>query len=93
MKRLFCISILSFLIVATAFGQLKSHNLNMNIFNETPILFNPTDYPDGVTEKDGFLYWGNGRIALKKIHVPPFKRNTKVEIQVTLISNGDPWDK
>jgi len=38
----------------------------VELFQGTPVLFNPSDYPNGVVEKDGVTYLGNGRIALKK---------------------------
>lgn len=93
MNRLFCISLLSLLSFIPIFGQKKVQRIKINVFNETPILFNPSDYPDGASEKNGTLYLGNGRIALKKIQIPRFKRNTKANIKITLVSNGDPWDK
>ena len=67
--------------------------VHLPVFQQTPILFNPTDYPDGLVEKEGLIYLGNGRIVLKKVRVPQFKNYTEVEIAVTLVSNGDPWDK
>ena len=93
MNRLFCISLLSLLSFIPIFGQKGVQPIKINVFNETPILFNPSDYPDGASEKNGTLYLGNGRIALKKIQIPRFKRNTKANIKITLVSNGDPWDK
>lgn len=65
----------------------------VELFQGTPVLFNPSDYPNGVVEKDGVTYLGNGRIALKKIAVPQFSQYTEAEIEITLVSNGDPWDK
>lgn len=35
----------------------------------------------------------NGRIILKKIKVPHYERNVKVDIKTTIASNGDRWDK
>ena len=34
---------------------------------------------------------GNGRIVLKKIEIPVFSNYTEAEIEITLVSNGDPW--
>ncbi len=67
--------------------------VDIPVFQNTPVLFNPADYPDGLVEKEGLIYLGNGRIVLKKVRVPQFKNYTEVEIAVTLVSNGDPWDK
>lgn len=81
---------LSFTIL---FAQRTKQPVIISVFDDTPILFNPTDYPDGVNQKDGLIYLGNGRIVLKKISVPTFKNYTETEINITLVSNGDPWDK
>lgn len=67
--------------------------VSLDVFNKTPLLFNPTDYPNGLVNKDGLIYLGNGRIAIKKIYIPQFKNYTEAEIKITLVSNGDRWDK
>lgn len=71
----------------------KKPTLNVPVFINTPILFNPTYYPNGVVQKDGLTYLENGRIALKKVRIPSFKNYTAVNVEVKLVSNGDPWDK
>lgn len=71
----------------------KKEPVTVSIFNRTPILFNPSDYPDGITQKDDIIYLTNGRIALKKIEIPNFTNYTDVEIKTTVVSNGDRWDK
>ncbi|MDO5608415.1 MAG: PNGase F N-terminal domain-containing protein [Capnocytophaga sp.] len=35
----------------------------------------------------------SGRLLIKKVHVPEYKKGTDVHINVTVRSNGDPWDK
>ena len=85
------------LIVLAAAASLSAQRVKnpvtVDLFRDTPILFNPTDYPNGVVNKEGLLYLGNGRIVLKKIQVPVFSNSTEAEIEITLVSNGDPWDK
>ena len=85
------------LIVLAAAASLSAQRVKnpvtVDLFRDTPILFNPTDYPNGVVNKEGLLYLGNGRIVLKKIQVPVFSNYTEAEIEITLVSNGDPWDK
>ena len=44
-------------------------------------------------DADGIIRLVNGRIILKKIHVPHYERDTKVYIKTTVASNGDRWDK
>ncbi len=78
----------------SVFGQNRMKKpVEAPVFDNTPVLFNPSDYPDGLVEKNGLIYLGNGRIVLKKIRVPKFKRYTQAEIKISLVSNGDPWDK
>ena len=45
------------------------------------------------SDSDDFLIMDNGRIALKKITIPMFKKHTDVSIEASLVSVGDPWDK
>lgn len=94
MIRILFVGLFLLFIITTGFAQSRTHQpLIMSVFNQTPVLFNPTSYPDGVAEKGQLMYLGNGRIVIKKIHVPHFKRYTKVSIKMSLVSNGDPWDK
>lgn len=74
-------------------AQRVKEPVTVELFHDTPILFNPTDYPNGVVEKEGLLYLGNGRIVLKKVTIPTFSNYTEADIEITLVSNGDPWDK
>ncbi|MBP1664361.1 MAG: N-glycanase [Bacteroidetes bacterium] len=94
MKRLFFLSILLIGIQVTmaktapAYGDLKT-----NLFTDLNIQFNPAKYPDGVNETDGIIRLANGRIVLKKIDLPEYKRNVQITAKLRLTSNGDPWDK
>lgn len=89
-------NIFAFLFIGSlsfsVFAQ-KDNSLKVEVFSKTPVLFNPSDYPNGVAEKDDLIYLGNGRIVLKKVKTPFFKRNTQVTAKITLVSNGDTWDK
>lgn len=62
-------------------------------FVEAPVCFNPNSYPDKVWTGEGVIRLDNGRVLLKKITVPKFKRNVAVRVKVRLTSNGDRWDK
>lgn len=42
---------------------------------------------------DDTKYLADGRLVLKKLHLPIYKKDTKVRLNVTLESNGDRWDK
>lgn len=69
----------------------KSHTFHP--FRKTPVFFNPDSIANGVIEKNGITYLGNGRIVLQKVDIPRFERNARASITVSLVSNGDPWDK
>ncbi len=93
MKRVLTTITIIFLVLPFIIAQRSKSSVTQSVFSNTPILFNPTDYPNGVVEKEDIIYLGNGRIALKKIVIPEFSNYTEAEIKITLVSNGDPWDK
>jgi hypothetical protein len=41
----------------------------------------------------GIIRLSGGRILLKKITLPHHQKSTQVNAKLTLVSNGDPWDK
>lgn len=64
------------------------------VFDNTPICFNPDKYPGAYDPGlDSIYHLVNGRIILKKITLPDYKRNVDVNLRVTIASNGDRWDK
>lgn len=65
------------------------------VFDNEVICFNPDLYPNGYNaDKDpNTLRLVNGRIVLKKIKMPEYKRDVNVEAEITVQSNGDRWDK
>ena len=65
----------------------------MQLFSKMPVVFDPSIVPDGYNETDGIIRLGNGRIALKKLDLPAYMRDVSVKLKLTLVSNGDPWDK
>ena len=73
-------------------AQEKQQNVE-KVFTKTLINFDPSTHPDGLSKTDSIIYIANGRIALKKVRLPHFTRNTQLTAKVTLVSNGDPWDK
>lgn len=70
-------------------------NSTIQVFNNTPLCFNPTLYPESYMPAgaDSIIRLVNGRIILKKISLPHYKRNIDITAQVTVRSNGDRWDK
>lgn len=70
-------------------------NYAEQIFDRTPVRFSPDQYPGGYNEPgtDSIYHLANGRIILKKIQVPDYKRNVSLNLRVAVASNGDRWDK
>lgn len=67
----------------------------IRVFDRTPVRFAPNEYPQAYNAPgpDSIYHLVNGRIILKKITLPEYRRNVSVNLQVSLASNGDRWDK
>ncbi len=68
--------------------------MTLRVFDKTPVCFRPDtlkgyNAPDG----DGVVRLANGRIILKKIHLPAYRRTVRLTATVTVESAGDRWDK
>lgn len=68
---------------------------SISVFEKTNVRFAPGLYPGNYQAADsaGVIHLVNGRIILKKITLPDYKRNVSVRLKVTVASNGDRWDK
>jgi len=68
---------------------------HITLFNHVNMRFSPDLYPKNFTDPDtaGIMRLTNGRIIIKKVSLPEFKKNVKISLKITLTSNGDPWDK
>lgn len=68
---------------------------SIQVFNKTNVRFAPELYTGSYTAADseGVIRLVNGRIILKKITLPEYKRNISAKLKVTVSSNGDRWDK
>lgn len=67
---------------------------HIQVFSKTPVCFRPDSFPNFTpANADGIIRLVNGRIILKKITLPAYKRNVDVTLKVTVASNGDRWDK
>ncbi len=94
MKRLSSIFIFTILVSSLLHANSRTKKpIVVKVFEDTHISFNPTIYKDGLTEKDGNLFLSNGRVAIKKISIPKFINHTDISIKISLVSNGDRWDK
>lgn len=100
-KAYFAATAALFLAVGTLTAPAAGHkklpaqgDAHVTVFDRANVRFNPSR-TGGYAEADsaGIIRLVNGRIILKKISVPPYKRNVKVKITVNLASSGDRWDK
>lgn len=68
---------------------------NVQVFDKTNVRFAPDLYKDNCMPADsnGVIRLVNGRIILKKITLPEYKRSISAKLKVTISSNGDRWDK
>lgn len=65
-----------------------------NVFSNVQVCFNPDLYGGyNKPDADSIIRLVNGRIVLKKIELPDYKRNIDLTAKITLASNGDRWDK
>lgn len=88
--------LLTVLFSACSHKKLPSYgNTVLTVFDNIPVRFNPDIYPGGYAAADtaNVIHLVNGRIILKKIELPPYKRNVKVTAKLKIASNGDRWDK
>jgi len=68
-------------------------NKSITVFEDTNLYFD-MDFKDNPSKHDdGILRLDAGRVLVKKIALPNYKKQPKVTVNVTLTSNGDPWDK
>lgn len=67
---------------------------HIQVFDKTNVCFRPDSFPNYLAANaEGVIRLVNGRIILKKITLPDYKRNANVTLRVTVASNGDRWDK
>ncbi len=89
------------LLFAVSAATAKNHkeyaakgNTTVKVFDKTNVHFDPNNLGNYNTpDKDGIIRLVNGRIILKKINIPHYERNVKVDVKVRVASNGDRWDK
>lgn len=75
---------------ASAFGD-----RHIQVFSKANVRFAPQVYSSNFVAADGkgIIHLMNGRIIIKKITLPVYRRNVSVMLKVCIESNGDRWDK
>lgn len=85
------IRIIFFYVLITMSFDVKAQDIK--VFHHTPIRFSPDLYPTVEEEPQDTIRLGNGRIVLRRISFPKFKRDVAIRVNLSLKSAGDPWDK
>ncbi|GAA3779490.1 PNGase F N-terminal domain-containing protein [Corallibacter vietnamensis] len=81
-------------VVSACKPQIKPiGNTDVEVFNNTNLYFDVAFKNDSIKKSDSILRLDAGRVLLKKVTLPTYKIQPKVIADVTLTSNGDPWDK
>lgn len=71
----------------------KTGDQHFMVFDNELVQFLPDRYKSAEPNEQGIIRLAAGRILLKKITVPDFKRTTNAAVKITLASAGDRWDK
>ena len=78
------------ILLALIIGTLTAWSqkpFELEVYKNTPVNFSNEGSIEGVYRLQ------SGRLLIKKVTAPNFKKGTDVRIDVTVRSNGDPWDK
>jgi hypothetical protein len=69
-------------------------DLNIEVFKQEQVSWGHPEANDSLQPNgEGIIRMTGGRILLKKIQVPHYEKYTNASIRLSLVSNGDPWDK
>lgn len=97
MKHYSCFPFFIALVILCAVSKIQAADFDtahvIKPFVKTAIKFLPKEYKGVWHGEDGLIRIANGRIILKKVHIPKSKRDVRVSATVRLTSAGDPWDK
>lgn len=87
--------LLAFLVVSCGPKEIPAVGDKLyHVFDNQHLYFDPDLNKDGINVSDSKpFYIESGRIMLRKIAIPKFKRDAKVSIIVEETSAGDRWDK
>ena len=88
---------LCFLVLFITFSCSKSvekiGDQSISVFKDTHLYFDIGLKNDSLKSSDNIIRLDAGRVLIKKVKLPKYKLQPKVSLDMTLTSNGDPWDK
>ncbi|MDO5572166.1 MAG: PNGase F N-terminal domain-containing protein [Bacteroidales bacterium] len=98
MKRILLSALFLSAIIATGSAKKKLPvygDRTEKVFEKTSIHFAPGKYnKEGIApDENGVIHLVDGRIVLKKLSIPQYKRDVDINLNITLKSTGDRWDK
>ena len=98
MKKIFFTLAFAFALVNIGFAKKKLPQYGSRVekvFDKSTIHFAPGKYNQNGIQPDenGVIHLVDGRIILKKISIPEYKRDMNINLYITLKSTGDSWDK
>ena len=94
MKKL--LLILPFILILFSCGPerlLSTGDIEIEVFTDEHLYFDPKLNEDTTIENTGTNRIASGRVLLKRITLPEFKRFTDISVKVIVTSAGDRWDK
>lgn len=68
-------------------------DLNISVFDNTNLYFDMAFKSDAIKRDDSILRLDAGRVLVKKVKIPVYDKQPNATVNITLTSNGDPWDK
>ena len=95
MRKYLILSLAAVLLAASCTRTYRAiGDTHLTVFDHAHVQFLP-DSLGGFTDADadGIVHLTNGRIILKKIQLPDYKRKVDVKLTVRVESDGDRWDK
>ena len=95
MRKYLILSLAAVLLAASCTRTYRAvGDTHLTVFDHAHVQFLP-DSLGGFTDADaeGIVHLTNGRIILKKVQLPDYKRKVEVKLTVRVESDGDRWDK
>ena len=71
----------------------KIGDQSISVFKDTHLYFDIALKNDSMQPIDSIIRLDAGRVLIKKVKLPKYKLQPKVSVNMSLTSNGDPWDK
>ncbi len=81
------------LLLFFSLSVMANKNKEIQLFENINLRFDMDSFPTNFEKRNEIIWIANGRIALKKVKIPTELKGLKAKLEITLTSNGDPWDK